>query len=346
MAQHGHLTREEKKKIRIERKKLRKDLRLKGITKRKEFEEIAQMLGLVYGDDYPRLLWLWWRFLRFLGRLGWKFWIGALVTFFAVLMPFAVIANQKGNFRVTMSDELMQNDFELSDTESFETPKMTLASKVLEEVNAYSVADLPDNLNTGSGSQNMDDVIIYNFWIRNNGEKAMDYDWYLVLNEATKNVDAATWIMLYDQNGMNIYAEAREDGTPEETNGYLEPPLYAQAASPQTQYRQDGEDSWSVITTPYAEKRIAAEGTVEQMQPGESRKYTVVIWVEGDDPDCTEDLIGGHAGYGMRFTSKGDEEEIHEKYGVENDEKGQSIQKSSNPVSDFFLKLADKAKKK
>ena len=30
-------------------------------------------------------------------------------------------------------------------------------------------------------------------------------------------------------------------------------------------------------------------------------KYTVVIWLEGDDPDCTNDLIGAHIGLQMDF---------------------------------------------
>ena len=33
----------------------------------------------------------------------------------------------------------------------------------------------------------------------------------------------------------------------------------------------------------------------------EVHKYTVVIWLEGDDPDCTDELIGGHAGLQMGF---------------------------------------------
>ena len=29
------------------------------------------------------------------------------------------------------------------------------------------------------------------------------------------------------------------------------------------------------------------------MQPGEIDKFTIVIFLEGDDPDCTDELIGG-----------------------------------------------------
>jgi hypothetical protein len=31
----------------------------------------------------------------------------------------------------------------------------------------------------------------------------------------------------------------------------------------------------------------------ENFQPGEVDKYTVVIWLEGNDPECINDIIGG-----------------------------------------------------
>ena len=45
----------------------------------------------------------------------------------------------------------------------------------------------------------------------------------------------------------------------------------------------------------------------------EVHKYTVVIWLEGDDPECTDDLIGGHLGLQMQYAL--DEEEKAEKEG-------------------------------
>ena len=37
-------------------------------------------------------------------------------------------------------------------------------------------------------------------------------------------------------------------------------------------------------------------------------KYTVVMWLEGDDPQCTNDLMGGHIG--LNFQIKGDAEDF------------------------------------
>ena len=37
-------------------------------------------------------------------------------------------------------------------------------------------------------------------------------------------------------------------------------------------------------------------------------KYTVVMWLEGDDPECTNALMGAHIG--LNFQIKGDEEDF------------------------------------
>ena len=42
----------------------------------------------------------------------------------------------------------------------------------------------------------------------------------------------------------------------------------------------------------------------ENFKSGDLDKYTVVIWVEGDDPDCTNDLIGGRIDMHMTLTEE------------------------------------------
>ena len=39
-------------------------------------------------------------------------------------------------------------------------------------------------------------------------------------------------------------------------------------------------------------------------QANEKDKYTVVIWLEGNDPDCLDNIIGGTMKLGMNFKIK------------------------------------------
>jgi hypothetical protein len=36
-------------------------------------------------------------------------------------------------------------------------------------------------------------------------------------------------------------------------------------------------------------------------ESGRKDKYTVVIWLEGNDPDCVDDIVGGTMKLGMNF---------------------------------------------
>ena len=42
----------------------------------------------------------------------------------------------------------------------------------------------------------------------------------------------------------------------------------------------------------------------EYFKVGDIDKYTIVIWVEGDDPECTDDLIGGEIKMHMTLTEE------------------------------------------
>ena len=57
-----------------------------------------------------------------------------------------------------------------------------------------------------------------------------------------------------------------------------------------------------MIPVKFLSDTVVAEGRQMQVAPGDVHKYTIVIWLEGDDPDCTDDLIGGHLGMEFQFS--------------------------------------------
>ena len=61
-----------------------------------------------------------------------------------------------------------------------------------------------------------------------------------------------------------------------------------------------------VIPIPFVSDWMVATGIQESIAPEEVHKYTVVVWLEGDDPDCTDELIGGHIGMDFGFLMLGE----------------------------------------
>ena len=47
----------------------------------------------------------------------------------------------------------------------------------------------------------------------------------------------------------------------------------------------------------------------ENFKPGDVHKYTVIIWIEGEDPECVDNIIGGEVKMRMRLTEEHIEQE-------------------------------------
>ena len=47
---------------------------------------------------------------------------------------------------------------------------------------------------------------------------------------------------------------------------------------------------------------VITRGIVKDFAPGDKVKYTIVIWLEGDDPDCVDRVIDGLAKLDMNFS--------------------------------------------
>lgn len=297
------LTKDEVKEIKAGRKKLRKDMRASGIKSRKEFELTASGLGLYF--DKNRFWTLFWWFLWHRG--GWLLLaLGALAM--GVLYLMSYIAELRGHFTISMSDDLFLEGFVLSESPDFSNPTSHLFCTPVENVPCISITDIPVNVDNMAASEHNGNYFAYTYYLRNEGENTVDYRWEIKLNAESKNLSTAAWVMVFEDGEMAFYARPNEDGKQEvlpsvgDTRdwAYIEAPLYDQARYPDAQYevirKTDMLTYWRLKPINFASDDMVAEGWQTEVKPMESHKYTVVIWLEGDDPDCTNDLIGGHLG--------------------------------------------------
>ena len=83
-------------------------------------------------------------------------------------------------------------------------------------------------------------------------------------------------------------------------DAYIVAPLKEKCQFPEDQYEIIKETTaytyYKLIPKTFVSDTVAVEGMKTDVKPGQIDEYTVVIWLEGDDPDCTNDLIGGHLG--------------------------------------------------
>ena len=216
----------------------------------------------------------------------------------------------RGHFTINISDDMMREGFVLSETEDFLHPTTHLFSQPATDVPCVSIADLPKDIDQIDGSHNAD-YFAYTYYIRNEGENAVSYKWQVMLNSESKNLGVAAWVMVFEDGEMSFYARPSGSGGVEALpgfddtqHGYIDPVLRQYLADPD-QYqlvKTVGSVSYyRAVPQNYVSDMVIAEGEQKNIAPLGIHKYTVVIWLEGDDPDCTDELIGGHLGLEMGF---------------------------------------------
>ena len=169
--------------------------------------------------------------------------------------------------------ESTQYSLTLSETRDFKELSATIAAKEVPDITNISGADLPADLDSIDGQHNGKNYFAYTFYILNNGENTLSYEYQMVLSNVTNDVDKAIRIRLYVDGTPTTYARTRSDGTGPEPD-----------------------------TTEFRTTSVVMNDFKADFKPGNFTKFTVVIWIEGDDPDCTDELIGGDLKCEMKFS--------------------------------------------
>jgi hypothetical protein len=115
--------------------------------------------------------------------------------------------------------------------------------------------------------------LAYTFYVRNNGKDTLDCDASLVINGTAKGMDEAVRVMVYKNGEETIYAKPKygTQDTPEEN------------------------------TTPFKDDSTIMTDNITDLKPNDVEKYTIVVWVEGNDPECIDDIMGGMMRMTMKF---------------------------------------------
>ena len=299
------LTREEVKEIRIGRKKLRKEMKQRKIYSKREFELLASSMGLYFDKRNPLAFLKW--FLH--GKGLWAL-LGALFLLFFAMVTLAYVSQLRGHFTINMSEDMFKSGFLMSETRDFTNPTTHLFSKPAEDVPCVSITDIAQDVDEVDGSHN-EDYFAYTFYLRYEGDESVTYDWTINLNSESQSISVAAWLMVFEDGKLSIFAKASADGGAEmlpkvgdDRHGYPEPFFRKNLADPdQLQLiRTVGSVSYYRVE-PYTfeSANTIAKGSRAGVEPGDVHKYTVVMWLEGDDPECTDELIGGHMGVEMNM---------------------------------------------
>lgn len=186
------------------------------------------------------------------------------------------ILYKEGGFTVTL-DGQKGKDSSLIVYESLKdkSPKTYLKCADIDFLTDLSIDWIPKDINEqGEGSHHGNHYLAYTFYAENVGEEPINYWSTVVIEKQDKDVDEALRFMIYKNGERVVYAKPSTSGRPE-----------------------PGTIPFKDDKTIFLEKRA-------DFEPGSIDKYTIVVFLEGSDPQCVDDIIGGEISMNMRLTEE------------------------------------------
>ena len=201
-----------------------------------------------------------------------------LVLFFLInLYIILSFMYQEKSFTVYLEHEdKIERNLIIHETKDNKRYNFYLKADILEELSTTSLAWLPENLHTeAEGSHNGNNYIAYTFYAENIGQEPITYNAEIILDDVIRNMDEALRVVVFRNDEKVVYAKkSSATGMPEEG------------------------------TKAFVNDEIIMSEKIENFDVGNVDKYTVVIFVEGNDAECTDALIGGEVGVYMKITEE------------------------------------------
>ncbi|MEG0571170.1 MAG: hypothetical protein RR497_05955 [Oscillospiraceae bacterium] len=191
--------------------------------------------------------------------------ISGLTLVVGITYAIAFFYKNTGSFTVSLNRyDMLKTGISISETADFKKPTSHLSAAALENAINISGNDLPDDLQSKDGSYGGQNFIGYTYYVKNAGDSTITYKNSLDIEKATMNVDAAIRVKVFVDGVPTDYAKPKKDNSGPEPG-----------------------------TAPFASSGVVMQSVQQDFEPGQIHKYTIAIWLEGNDPDCIDDILGG-----------------------------------------------------
>jgi len=199
-----------------------------------------------------------------------------LIVFLAVVYLFLYVVYEGGRFTVTLDKNLSnRKNIFLAEKIDYKSKLRRLSADTIDYMDNISVDWLPENIDDErDGSHNGDNYVAYTFYVLNTGDETVNYWYEIDIDDTIKRLDEAIRVMVVHNGVKTIYAK-------EAANGGAE-----------------------AGTVKFKNDAVVVLQERKSFKPKTNDKFTVVIYLEGDDPECNNDLLGGEIRMHMDITEE------------------------------------------
>ncbi len=213
--------------------------------------------------------------------------VGILILLLALGYLIACVINLGGRFTVNLKGNLY--GIQLADNEKFNNPTLQLHGSPVEDMDNITkqwILNLDGELGNDPvyktfedidkvyGDHNGTNYLAYTFAVRNGGtevrggeDATVDYSASLEIVSSYKGADKAIRAAVFVNGKPTVYAAPRK-GT------------------------ENGKEAFAADKT-FLSEDIIMQQTFKNFKVGDVTRFTVVVWLEGEDPECVNDIMGG-----------------------------------------------------
>ena len=228
-----------------------------------------------------------------------------------------------GDLVISVDSGLVKKGVTISANADGSDPHTELSAAMAKEVTNITYNWLPATLDLeADGSHNGRNYLAYTFYLSNNGNEKLDYQSQLVAVRAAKSADEACRIMVYKNGEPSVYAKPNiftdsngkiiplekiyKKVIPENFTPPTAEEIEAEAEKKQSTRIVDTTDEELPIKE-FVESDVVFDETHTDLEPGQTDKYTIVMWIEGEDPECVDEIRGGYVKLNWFFNIAGEE---------------------------------------
>lgn len=210
-----------------------------------------------------------------------------MLLFLSLMFACSSYVNKAGDFTVTMDKDAYNMGIILSETKDFKQSSRFLTGEKCVDMLDTTLEWLPDDLDDIDGSHNNTNgqsFLAYTFYVKNAGNVDVDYSAEILIDSVSLGVDEAMRVMVFHNGEPTIYAKPQQ-GTTDKREENL---------------NDNGENVYDVDKNFVSNTKVM-ENEVKMFRPGDIDKYTVVVWLEGWDPECVNKILEGEIKMSMKF---------------------------------------------
>lgn len=197
----------------------------------------------------------------------------------AVLFIAAFAQEKMGNFTINLNRlELYRKGISIADNGDFDGATARLVANTVQDATNISIDDIPTDVDGVDGGHNGKNYMAYTYYVRNAGKEDLGYIASITLDSCAKGAEKAVRIAVYQNGERIVYAAPADDGGTE-----------------------DGCEN-------FLSDKIVCQYENKDFLVGNVDRYTIVIWMEGDDPDCVDAIIGGSVQFSMSIDADYDDD--------------------------------------